>query len=888
MRLFLGIVLLTLRLVLVAQTGDFILSNHIPNQASGSNINFQITADNNGLISLANRFGLLKYDGTQWDFYPTNSSALSLAIDSANQTFLGCIGEFGQMILKENEFQYEPLLKNDSIDDHFGQTFIQGKKVYFLSNKNLYSYNTVSKETDHLESGDFLNAYEFNNQIFINKNETTQKLIGDSLVPFKNNRIQWNLIKPSMEGSHLYGLDLNGKLYKFKNDKPILLSHNKKLDEAGINITKIAWVNDSLLACSTLNAGVLFFNANDTKYLKVVNYYSGLPDNEIFDLFTDQNGGTWVIHNTGLTRITPLFPAYNYSNFEGLEGNLIEAKRIGNELWVSTSLGVFFLKQDTSFNKKVSVKRVTVPKNLPRKTTAASDQSKRISEKGLFSRLFKKKSQEQINQPEKTSGFLNRVFRSNQNEIEYQRQIEKTITGVSYEFINIPNTNEKFNQLIEFKDQILATSYSGIYTIQKESAEKSISENARIAFAIPKTNYLLLVTEDGTIKTYSFKQGEWLQSSSQYLDDIILNIYSDSKNRIWLAGTSSIYKLAKESDGYKIASQIEINNRFFDELSFWENDGKIYLVNSEGIFELDEETNTIQKDQGLYKQIGKPLLHIQDLQTVWVFNGKAWFLLSNDGSIKKHHYMSVFPGLQDITFDVNQDYYWLITADNRLLSFSPNDAPLYQSPYNLFLKRLSGNNGELSIKDELILNHDENYLNIEILKPDYLGVLNPEYQYLLKGLHTEWSSWTHANLIDYTFIPPGNYELLVRARDSFGKFDEASMLQFEIKEPYWQQSWFYLVQVLILSIIIGITSKLNQDKAKNRLLKSALNILTLVVIIEFLQSVMGSYIGVQSTPVVDFLIDVSTAILVFPLEWVLRKIMLEGGMSIFKRGEAAT
>ncbi|MCP4460385.1 MAG: hypothetical protein GY816_20535, partial [Cytophagales bacterium] len=369
MRLFLFITLLVLRYISFAQTGDFILSNHIPNQANVSHINFQITADNNGIISLANRFGLLKYDGIEWDFYPTNSSTLSLAIDSTNQTFLGCIGEFGQMILKDNSYQYKPLLKNDSIDDHFDQTFILGKTVYFLSNKNLYKYNTDSKETDHLASGDFLNAYEFNNQIFVNKDQTIQKLVGDSLVPLKDDRIQWDLIEPSIEGSHMYGLDLDGKLYKFINDEPVLLNYNKKIDAAGINLTKIAWVNDSLLACSTRNAGVLFFNANDSKYLKVVNYYSGLPDNEIFDLYTDQNGGVWVIHNTGLTRITPLFPAYNYSNFEGLEGNLIEAKRIRNELWVSTSLGVFFLKQDTSFNKKVSVKKVSVPKNTSKNTS---------------------------------------------------------------------------------------------------------------------------------------------------------------------------------------------------------------------------------------------------------------------------------------------------------------------------------------------------------------------------------------------------------------------------------------------------------------------------------------------------------------------------------------
>ena len=45
------------------------------------------------------------------------------------------------------------------------------------------------------------------------------------------------------------------------------------------------------------------------------------------------------------------------------------------------------------------------------------------------------------------------------------------------------------------------------------------------------------------------------------------------------------------------------------------------------------------------------------------------------------------------------------------------------------------------------------------------------------------------------------------------------------------------------------------------------------MVIEFLQTVAGSYLGIQSTPVVDFGIDVSIALCVFPLEQLLKKLM---------------
>lgn len=882
MRHLLYFLIFIIQLSVFSQTGDFILTHH-SSRLGGSSVNFQIAADTNGIISLANRFGLLKYDGADWDIYPTSSSVLSLAIDKSNRTFLGGIGEFGQMVLKENSYQYEALIENDSIRDHFLQTLINDGFVFFLSNENLYSYEPKTKETKHLASRDYLNAYEFDGQIFVNTNEATYRIEGGQLVVQQESKYQWVAIKSSVDGSHTYGLDLDGRLFKLDNDKPSLLAYNKQLKDAGIELSDFEWVNDSLLACSTVNAGVLFFNANNPKYLKAVNYYSGLPDNEILDVFTDRNGGTWVIHSAGLSRIAPLFPASNYSNFDGLEGNLIEAKRIDDVLWINSSLGVYYFKQDTSFrNKNISTPAVkkTATKNSLSSTTKSN---KKDRKKGFFKNLISrnKKSPSEKQKPKKGGGFLNRVFRGNQEEEPSHRQIEKIITGVSYEFVKVPGTEEKFDQLLEFQNQVLSTSHSGVYAIRKESAELVIEGIIRLVFVVPKSNHLLIATEDGALETYSFADNTWELLSSQEVEDVILKIYADKHGHIWVAGASSIYKL--DAEDYSLQSQININNRFLDEISFWESEGKLHLVNSEGIFELDEETNTVKKSEKLSEQIGKPRVHIQDERRVWVFNGKVWYLLAEVGTITKHQYLGVFPRLKGITSD--DEKLWLITADNHLLSFLPEKDSLRQATYPLFIKRLVGTNGELSVQDQFLLDHDQNYLSIQFLKPDYMGVLNHEYQYRLKGLNTEWSKWTNAGLIDYSFIPPGKYELLVRVRDTFDETGETSMLRFKVNEPYWKKSWFYLIQVLVLSLIIGISSKLNQDKLYNRLLKSALSVLTLVVIIEFLQSIMSAYIGIESTPVVGFLIDVSTAIFVFPLEWILRKIMLEGGMSIFKKGD---
>ena len=869
------------------QTGDFHLSHHTSNIPGSSSINFQISADNNGIINLANRFGLLKYDGMEWDFFPTHSSALSIAVNEQNVTFIGCIAGFGKMVYKDNQYQYEALLDNDTINDHFIETIVHEKVIYFLSPQNLFSYNTENKRVNHIASGDFINSYEYEGDLRINGGNGSTYLLNDDSLEALAISDKWGIVSASPSTIHTYGINLDGELFSLAGGKAKSLSLNKKLKEAKIGITGIEWVNDSILACSTLDEGVLFLNANQPDYLKIVNYHSGLPDNEIYDLYADKSGGIWVTHVSGLSRISPLFPVFNYSNFPELEGNLIDVQRINEDLWVNTSLGVYHFFQDTAFHDKVSVLKVIAPvrKRTETKSDSQTDDKKK---KKHFLGLFNKKNKDErvANSIQKTTKTLFRnVFKKNttKTSIEYKRKIEKIITGVSNEFIKVPGTDGKFKQFLTVGNSMIATSHSGIYEITKESAELVILDVARFAYEINSSNRLLISTEDGYLKSFERKNGEWIQLSSEAFEDVILNVYTDKVGRIWLAGTAKIYQATAGTSGYIVSNSFDVNNRFFDELGFWEKDDKLYLINSEGYFRLDETSKKVIKDNDLLARLGQPRQHIQDRNSVWVFNGRIWNLLKDDGTIEQHQYMTIFGDIQDVSFDSTLDGYWIITSENQLYSFLPPSDSNHEPDYSLFVKRLTNPTGEIQLLDKLSFEYDQNFLTVQMLKPDYQGILRPEYQYKLNGLHKEWSAWTHSSTIDYTYIPPGKYQLQVRVKDAFGNQEEATVLDFTVSAPYWQRSWFYLLQLFFLSILITITSRLNQDNPRNRLLKSALGILTLVVIIEFLQSIIGGYINIQSTPVLDFLIDVSTAILVFPLEWILRKFMLEGGLSRLKK-----
>ena len=138
----------------------------------------------------------------------------------------------------------------------------------------------------------------------------------------------------------------------------------------------------------------------------------------------------------------------------------------------------------------------------------------------------------------------------------------------------------------------------------------------------------------------------------------------------------------------------------------------------------------------------------------------------------------------------------------------------------------------------------------------------------------EWSDWIKANFLNFNYLQPGTYTLLIRSRDTFGRIQEIDPMEFTIKPPYWRTPWFYAVEFVVFLGLVLLSIRLNKRNVKYRFITAGLSILTLIMIIEFIQAAAQGYLGIQSTPIVDFAINVAIALLVFPLEQLLRKYMI--------------
>lgn len=884
-QLFTAIICLAL-LPTFAQKGDFLLTQHFPRHSNIDNSNFEITSDSNGRLCIANRSGILKYDGEAWDFYKTPSAALSIAVDSSDVVYVGCIGEIGMVDFHDRKIQYKSIFKLDSLDDLFLETHYLEDKVYFMGSNNLIVYDINSQETKR-HQGSFLNIYELDSEMFVNTIDGTH-VITDSLTAIKARiKVAYSSKRPG-KSDILVGYDQ--KIYTYKDLKFKPLTQNKKLDELGIEVKEIQWLNDSLFVCATFEQGLILFNELDPIYAEVTDYHSGLPDNEVYTIHTDNSNGIWAAHQFGITQIAPLFPAYSYSHFQGLNGNLTSVSSYNQDLWVTTSLGLYYFDRDTIFENKVyyEIQRKK-KKGKGEKITKPTDDEK----KPFIKRLFGKKNRAQEPNSKPKKGIFNAIadIFNDENKVEkvkgkldknakYVRKVRKVPVDINYTFKHVQGANGKFFSIIPYKNKLLGVSTTGIYELTKDGAEIIIPESVR-SFMVNSKDQLVVSTSTLELKLYHLINDIWIEQTNAPMNDIIVSMREDSNGNMWMAGSGSIYKTSSTDSTFSVDQIFDLNNIFLDEVSILNRNDTLYFVNSQGYFYHDKSTNDVIENTRLKNKIGVPINHLFDPveQTVWVFNGKVWSHLKKDGSIETLEYLGLFPDLRAISIDQASRDLWLITQNNDILKYDPTKKGGMET-LDFFLKRVSNESGDLDQTEKFTLNYDENFLTIELSKPDFLGLLNPEFQYKLVGLHNEWSEWERSKSIDFSFLPEGNYSLKVRARDAFGRIEEGDVLTFAVHPPYWQTPWFYAIQILFFGGLVYYSTKLNQDSSKNRLLRSGLTLLTLVLIIEFLQSAIGSLFSFKSTPVVDFLLDASIAFMIFPLERLLRELMTKGKVKV--------
>lgn len=380
------------------------------------------------------------------------------------------------------------------------------------------------------------------------------------------------------------------------------------------------------------------------------------------------------------------------------------------------------------------------------------------------------------------------------------------------------------------------------------------------------SGFCVLDRNTGEELTFYFQKAGELQSPIEHIYDI----FRDSEGDIWLVGIHNVIcYLTAEKRFHEYTSQPAIS---VAELS----PGKILLACTYGLLLLDKTSGDLDL-----------LLDGYLIQDLLVVDKEIWLATQGDGLIRYNvesrtsQQITTESGLpSDYVNSIlySGDYLWVgtekglcqltllgckIQTYSSVLAFSgfafnansctqlkngnliygTNKGALMFTPDKLYHNQPNGHiffqdihvsgrsirenpgllrNIPVNNQTNLSLQYYQNTLALELL-PIGLSAAGIKFSWKLEGLDTEWSLPSSLQMITYTHIPNGDFQLRIRMYDStLSQMIDERSLQLHIIPPFWKTWWFRLViAILILSVFIYLlrayTNRLQQKHARDKI-----------------------------------------------------------------------
>ncbi|MEZ4946731.1 MAG: triple tyrosine motif-containing protein [Cyclobacteriaceae bacterium] len=850
------------------QSGNYFLSHYAPTDENIDYLSFDIVQSERGIIYFANKSGVVEFDGRNWDVIESPGAIYSLTIANGNDLYYGGLTGFGRLKSTDSGITtFQSLSSTVNAGNIFKSKTI-GSKVYFLNESHLYVFNidtqSIEITIDAKAGASFTGMYELDGALYLtDANSSLHKLDNGQLKPaslsFLNGDELLFVDKLAGSSQYLVGTASN-KLFSYSSAKAIEING----EDAGYLEDNVVvggrWVNEKLIAVGTLSGGVVFINPENGVTEEIINYYTGLPDNEVFALMTDFNQGVWVGHDYGFTRIAPYLPFRTFNHYPGLSGNLLTAYSDERQVYVGTSVGLFKLNKEEVYSEE------TYYVTRLRKTTAEEEKVERKkSRRGLFGFLKRDKNQNEEkaeDEPAQKKGVKKVV----------EKRTRKVLEALDYGYKKVAGIEGKVTHFLNLEGKLIAAGVGGVFEIKELAATPVFTVPVRTIFYSPTLKQLLVSTYNDRIRTLRNNGNQWEETF--LLDTLrayVGNIFEDHVQNIWLCGRADVVKVELIDAKISTISSVPFASTVLDETMGFSQGVEVFVAASGAFHRYDVVNHKFVK----YDSLPSPRKYFTSMGTFWYNDGHKWGTV--DAQLQNRlnlQWLGLFPDIRTLTMADNGNGLWLITADNELYKFTRSEFKEIAKNYPLFLKEVRGSENRLLLGNLFSIDQRESALSFEFIQPEYTNALAIEYQYMIEGINKSWSEWsTTNNIVNFPFLTPGTYKLRIKSRDLFGVESELEPVDFRVIPPYWKQTWFYGLEFVFFATLVFLSLKLSAANRKYRHISQLLSILTVIMLIQLVQNTAESFIEVQTTPVFDFFIQVFIALLILPLEYKMRELM---------------
>lgn len=746
--------------------------------------NFTIKQDKRGLIYVANNYGLLEYDGTQWQTHGVKSGTKvrSMAIDGKGRIYVGCQGDFGYFFPDAKGKLIYTSLADSLVSRYrnFDETwniYIDSDKVYFCTFSNLFIYNGKTIEVIKPENPlDY--SFLVNRQLFVNQHGVgVSRLEGHALNEvnggkfFADKSVSSILAMPNDQfivSTFQHGIFIlsNGTV------KPWNDTLQKFFIQANINC--FGRLKNGNFAMGTQNEGLLELDLNGNLLLQLTRD-KGLDSRTVLSIYEDDHNHLWLGQNNTIAFVELNSPFSFIREQNGLPGIGYAAYMDQDRLYLGTNTGLYvrFQKYPDSFSLIENSNGQIYGIGLYGSELLVAHQSGAMRVNANQTTPISKEQGSWVFLPMKNHSdkLLEGTFTGLQLYLKKNNhwQWQKKLSGFS----------ESSRVMAEDQDgKIWVThGYKGAYRI-------SLNENR---------DSILNVTFYGSDKGFPTNR--------------LINVFT-IRNELLFTSESGSFKYDPIIDRFIPDGQL---SKFFgqgSQLWFVQEDalGNIYFIGREHLGVLKK--NSVG-DYVLYeKEFNKIRKYLNDdLHSIAIMRNNEVIYAAKDGFI---HFDPAIPMNQNPIFS---------THIRKVTTIHKGDSILFNGHYSV-----GDSIVERQFKaNEPILPYANNSITIAFAATSYESDMDDMlYQYYLEDYEKDWSSWSSHSIKEYTNLPEGSYEFHVRAKNISDEISPEAIYGFTVLAPWYRSTLaygFYGLVSLSFLILSYKTASRKYKRERNEMVK---------------------------------------------------------------------
>ena len=734
------------------------------------NQNWSIAKDKSGMMYFGNAQGLLTYDGKYWQQYqmPNRQIVRSVAAGEGGIIYTGGFGEFGYWSNKERHLSYTSLtslIPKNSIKDEIWKIHMDGKRVIFQSFSSIYIYENKKVSIVRGTSA-FLFLHKVGTKFYVETiGQGLFELVDNKLLPLKNNTpfspSSILSILPYKNGGLLVGTSKDGLfVYDGAGFSPLNTPANAFLKTYQLN--NGAKILDKYYAFGTILNGIIIIDEFGNT-IQRINKSSGLQNNTVLSIYTDDDQNLWAGLDNGIDRIELNSPLYFYFDKSGLFGTVYSSLIYQDNIYLGTNQGLFYSKWAIGNG---NIFNAFDFKLIPNSQGQVWDLTQ------IDGQLF--------------CGHNDGTFK---------------VTGNKLESISSVKGGWTIKKLNSNPDYLIQGTYNGLALFKKDAGGQWKFSHKVAGFGEP-SRYVEQDAKGDLWVSHAYK-GLYKLSLSSDLKRITRSTAYDEKNGLPGDYNINIFNLENRlifssPKGFFVYD--EISNRF-------------------------SAYNELNKELGGFAYSNK-IIHAGNAKYWFINHGKMGLVRltepgkievdSNRFSILDGRMVQYYENISKISNDI-----YLISVDDGFVIYNATDGQrtpeLTELPKVLVRKIEDVTDTYTTISEvgnsgtEIEIPFSRNNIRISYALP-YYRQAKITFQYYLDGYSKQWSDWSEASQKDFTNLSSGTYVFKVRARINERVVSDITEFEFTILPPFYASSWAFILYTIVVVLLLIAFKRLYEKK----------------------------------------------------------------------------